>query len=188
MRSVASADATHTARAMKTLHYLAYGSNLHPQRLAARVPSARPLGVVPLHGRRLSFHKRGRDLSGKCLLYLTQNPCDVVFGVLYEIAQTEKVQLDRVEGAGRGYDEERLDVSVGGKRYASFLYAASASHIDRSLSPFHWYKRLVVAGARHHRLPQAYIAALEAVRAVSDADHKRVREQEALLARMERTG
>jgi len=171
---------------MNTLHYLAYGSNLHPQRLTARVPSAQPLSVVPLRGRRLGFHKRGRDLSGKCLFYVTQNPRDTVFGVLYEIARTEKALLDRAEGAGRGYDEQRIDVSIGGKRYASFLYAASASHIDASLNPFHWYKRMVVAGARYHRLPGAYVAALEAVPSVEDADPARAREQEALLARMER--
>ncbi len=170
---------------MNTLHYLAYGSNLHPKRLAARVPSARPLGVVPLRGHRLGFHKRGRDLSGKCLYYRTQDAADMVFGVLYEIAQTEKAQLDRAEGAGRGYDEERLELSIGGRRYASFLYAASASHIDSALNPFHWYKRMVVAGARYHRLPGAYVAALEAVPSVEDADPARALEQEALLARME---
>ncbi len=175
----------HSAHAMNTLHYLAYGSKLHPRRLAARVPSARPLGVVPLRGYRLGFHKRGRDLSGKCLYYRTRDAADMVFGVLYEIAQTEKAQLDRAEGAGRGYDEERLDLSVGGRRYASFLYAASASHIDSSLNPFHWYKRMVVAGARYHGLPSGYVAALEAVPSVEDADAARAREQEALLARME---
>lgn len=170
---------------MNTLHYLAYGSNLHPQRLAARVPSARPLGVVPLPGHRLGFHKRGRDLSGKCLFYRTQDPADVVYGVLYAIAAGEKGRLDLAEGAGRGYDEERLDLSVGGRRYASFLYAAGASHIDASLAPYHWYKRMVVAGARHHRLPTAYVAALEAVRSVEDADHVRAQQHETLLARME---
>ncbi|TNF88372.1 MAG: gamma-glutamylcyclotransferase, partial [Gammaproteobacteria bacterium] len=44
---------------MDSLYYFAYGSNMSPARLQARVPSARPLGVYRLKGHRLSFHKRG---------------------------------------------------------------------------------------------------------------------------------
>ena len=49
-----------------TLLYFAYGSNLHPERLRERVPSAESLGVARLEAHVLRFHKRGRDGSGKC--------------------------------------------------------------------------------------------------------------------------
>ena len=58
---------------------LAYGSNLHPFRLAQRrIRSARPIGVVPMQGKRLAFHKKSGDGSGKCLFYErgdTRTPC-----------------------------------------------------------------------------------------------------------------
>lgn len=48
------------------IYYFAYGSNMLTERLIARTPSARPVGTSLLPGHRLTFHKRGRDGSGKC--------------------------------------------------------------------------------------------------------------------------
>ena len=57
---------------LSIIHYLAYGSNLHPLRLTLRVPSARVIGVVEMPGYMLEFHKRSIDGSGKCLIYTEQ--------------------------------------------------------------------------------------------------------------------
>jgi hypothetical protein len=168
---------------MNTVHYLAYGSNLHPLRLGARVPSARVVGVVALPGYRLAFHKRSIDGSGKCLLYAARDPHHQVYGVLYEIDAGEKTALDRAEGKGGGYCEQVLQVTIDGLQYAPYLYAARASHIDPSLLPYHWYKRLVLAGARYHGFPAAYVAAIEATPSKPDDDARRRRENEALLLR-----
>jgi len=46
--------------------YAAYGSNLHPDRLKQRVPSARLCGPSVVEGWGLRFHKRGQDESSKC--------------------------------------------------------------------------------------------------------------------------
>lgn len=54
---------------MPTIHYLAYGSNLHPIRMTERVPSARVLGAIELPDHLLAFNKRSTDGSSKCLLY-----------------------------------------------------------------------------------------------------------------------
>jgi hypothetical protein len=53
------------------LHYLAYGSNLHPIRLRQRVNSARLIATLSLPGYRVLFNKRGQDLSAKCNLVAT---------------------------------------------------------------------------------------------------------------------
>lgn len=45
--------------------------------------------------------------------------------------------------------------------------------IDPALHPYSWYKRLVVEGARQHRLPPDYIANIEAMRDTEDADKNR---------------
>lgn len=83
---------------MKSLHYLAYGSNLHPLRLMERVPSARLIGVTEITGYQLRFHKRGKDGSAKCDLCWSDDRKSSVFGAIYRIASNEKPILDRAEG------------------------------------------------------------------------------------------
>lgn len=169
---------------MTTLHYLAYGSNLHPLRLAERVPSARLIGVVPLAGRRLSFHKRSStDLSAKCDLVET-SASSRAFGVLYELSVRHKARLDAIEGLGHGYRETFVDCLLDRIAYRPFTYAAEISHIVPALKPYHWYKALVVTGARYHDFPTAYVNALESIPSIPDPEPERTAANEALLARM----
>lgn len=169
---------------MAVMHYLAYGSNLHPVRLAERVPSAQLVGTVQLAGYRLMFHKRGRDLSGKCNLYRTVNAADQVHGALYEMASDHKSVLDRFEDVGNGYRDVPLQLTCMGRNYSCFTYVAESTHIDEHLKPYHWYKALVVLGAEHMGMPRDYIAALHAVDALDDPDRERREQHEALIARI----
>ena len=168
---------------MSGIHYLAYGSNLHPLRLLARAPSSRVIGVVPLPGRCVSFHKRSNDGSGKCNLP-ESSYADVSYGVIYELSIADKKNLDIAEGLGRGYDEALLSVSLNDATYRPIVYIAASSHIDAALQPYHWYKAFVLAGARHHNLPDDYIRSIESQPSVPDPDAGRNAENLALLARM----
>ena len=170
---------------MRIMHYLAYGSNLHPLRLAERVPSVRLVGTVRLAGCRLMFHKRSGDLSGKCNLYRTMNADDHVHGALYEMAAVHKSNLDRFEGVGNGYRDLSTRLTCRGGSYSCFTYIAEPTHIDDDLKPYHWYKTLVVLGAEYLGLPEDYIAGLHAVDAMGDPDWERRVEHEALIARMQ---
>ena len=171
---------------MTTLHYLAYGSNLHPLRLMERAPSARVVGVVTLPGRSVKFHKRSNtDQSAKCDLVALPGAGES-FAVLYELSAAHKPSLDAIEGLGHGYMEARTGIELHGVSYRPFLYLAESSHIAPSLRPFHWYKAMVVAGARYHGFPDGYIAALDAVESADDPDPRRAAIHEALLARMAR--
>src|SRR5258708_8605365 len=93
---------------------LAYGSNLHPFRLTQRVPSAKAIGMVPMQGKRLAFHKKSDDGSGKCLFYEAGAAENLIFGVAYEIDAAEKPLLDELEGLGKGYNEQQLSFSLNG--------------------------------------------------------------------------
>jgi hypothetical protein len=148
-----------------------YGSNMLWRRIRARVPSARPLGAAVLRGHRLEWHKAGRDRSGKCDVVATDDPAHVVHGVLYEFFAAEKALLDAAEGLGAGYDEKQVEVESAHGRVHAWLYYATGT--DTTLLPYSWYKALVVAGAREHALPDAYIARLEAVIATEDEDAER---------------
>jgi len=166
------------------VQYLAYGSNLHPMRLAARVPSARVIGVVELPGCMLKFHKRSHDDSGKCLLDKAAGSQHMAYGVLYEFDAHEKGALDIAEGRGNGYMDHRVQVRLNGSTHAPFVYEAQSTHIDLKLLPYHWYKHLVVAGARYHGLPADYIASIEAVPSKSDPNLQRAQDNADLLRRM----
>ncbi|MGD2083419.1 MAG: gamma-glutamylcyclotransferase [Chromatiales bacterium] len=164
--------------------YLAYGSNLHPVRLAERVPSARLVRTVVLDGYRLAFHKRGHDDSAKCDLVRTGDQADRAYGAVYRIDPVEKPLLDVCEGLGNGYRDPAMDLACEGGPIRCFTYLAQAGHIDRRLRPFHWYKHLVLAGARYHGLPARYVERIRAVPSREDPDASRRGLHDGLLGRL----
>lgn len=148
-----------------------YGSNMSQRRLQARVPSARLVAVAELPAHRLRFHKSASDGSAKCDAEETGNPEDRVIGVVYEVADAEKPDLDRHEALGFGYDEKQVELRTGGGNLHAWMYYAT--RINNSLKPFHWYKDHVLIGARENGLPADYIARIEAVESIDDPKPER---------------
>ena len=159
------------------MRYLAYGSNLHPARLFARIGEVPVVGIARLTGESLVFHKRGADGSGKCDLL----PCRgaVAWGAVYEIPDDGRETLDRIEGLGRGYGAARVEVDGLG---ACYTYRALLEARDANLVPFDWYHAFVVEGARWHGFPADYIAALEAALVAVDPDVERATMNRRVLA------
>ena len=166
------------------MHYLAYGSNLHPLRLRERVPSARLLDVLELPEYRLGFHKLGRDGSGKCSIIHTRNPDDSIFAALYKIAAREKADLDCVECKGCGYSDVGIRVNQDKISHSCFTYIAQSTHIDASLRPYHWYKSLVTLGAEYLGLPSWYTEAIHSVESVEDPDEFNRAHQKTLVTKL----
>jgi len=165
------------------MKYFAYGSNMLTERLTSRVPGARFLGIARALGRRLVFHKRSDDTSGKCDLPETGNDSDVVYGVLFDVPDSQRSFLDDAEGLGRGYKDSAIEVLDADSRPVSAMaYFATDNAIDPRLVPFDWYHCLVVSGARQHDLPIDYILSIAAVRAVPDPEPKRKSRVAALQA------
>jgi gamma-glutamylcyclotransferase len=163
--------------------YAAYGSNLHPLRLAERVPSARLVATAPFDGWRLVFHKRSNlDGSGKCNIVPAD---DRVWFTIYEIAADEKPLLDRIEGLHNGYVDTQFDVPGHG---TCFAYVATESHIDDRLSPYAWYKALVIAGIEYHGFPRDYLRRVHAVSHRDDPDAERHALNMSLVDRARRSG
>ena len=158
------------------MHYFAYGSNLHSQRLLERTPSAQPVTVARLSGYQLRFHKRSNlDGSGKCDAWRTDRAKDFVLGFVWDLPPEEKTILDRIEDVGFGYRVEGVEVEASQGPLNAFTYCAEASHIEPGLRPFHWYKNYVVQGAREHGLDPAYIEQIEQVVADRDPDRERAK-------------
>ena len=164
---------------MSLLYYAAYGSNLHPVRLMARVPSAELIGTSYLTGWSLRFNKLSNvDGSAKCSI---ERGGEGTWHAIYRMAAEEKSLLDACEGLGNGYDDLVLDVPEFGR---CFTYIASPSHIRSGLEPFDWYKAMVLRGCEVNRFPAPYVAGIEAVDAVPDPDPERGRQQWDIVAQL----
>ena len=157
----------------------AYGSNMCSRRLRERTPSARPLGMGQLSGHKLMWHMAGGDGSAKCDILETGRSEDVVWGVLFEIATSERQLLDRAEGLGRGYQRKMVSVLADAGSVEAEAYCAI--RIDGSRAPFDWYHAYVLAGALEHGLPDEYLNALRLLTAVVDPDGNRRQRNLALL-------
>ncbi len=160
-----------------TLRYFAYGSNMLVERLTAssRVPSATNPTVATLAGYRLRFNKEGNDGSAKCNIVETGAGGDVVYGVVFEVIEAELFILDRVEGSVYARNEIALDDGS-----LALVYVAKETR--ENLVPWHWYRDLVLAGARQHDLPDAYIEQIHSTPAIADPQPDRLARQRALAA------
>ena len=161
----------------RMMNYFAYGSNMLHERLMERTPSAIALGTARLGGHVLRWHKIGQDGSAKCDIVELAN--GLVWGVLYEIAASEKNDLDRAEGLGRGYAEKKVLVEIEGRPVDALTYFATA--IDSTRKPFSWYRDLVHYGAKQNGLPEDYIAQIAAVPVETDENTDRHHRHTALL-------
>ena len=85
------------------LFYFAYGSNMNPARIRARLPEARPVGKAYLCGWRL----RERLYAG-----IQPHKGGRVEGVLYLVTQTELRRLDAYEGYPRVYRAKGVLVHI----------------------------------------------------------------------------
>ena len=145
--------------------YAAYGSNLHPVRLSLRLPGAIYKGTAAIPGRRLRFHKRSVDKSGKCNIATGDGTIHVA---VYKLTEAEKSRLAEIEGTG--YTIETLDVPGFGE---CFTYVAALSYIDERLLPYSWYRELVLVGCEALSLPAEYIARIQDIPAINDPDEGR---------------
>lgn len=163
------------------MKYFAYGSNMLEERLQApnRVPDAKFLSTASVRGYELLFHKRSDDRSGKCNMVKTGSEEDTVHGVVFEVPDNQLETLNRAEGLGHGYNHNyNIPIRLAdGTKMNMLAYVADPSAIDDALTPYEWYRKLVVAGAEQHRLPEHYINDLRAVPASKDPKHnpRRVR-------------
>lgn len=172
MTEATTAETRNAARA-----YFAYGSNLHPARMAARLARPRLIGTAVLAAHALRFDKRGRDGSGKCTIEPATDAC--VHGAVYHLTADDEQRLDIIEGVGGGYDVQYVTLARHG---TVRTYVANAAARCPGLPVFDWYLGLVVAGARHLGLPAPYLARLASLPCVADPDPERAALHAALLA------
>jgi AIG2-like family len=156
--------------------YFAYGSTMSTPYLRARVPDAKPLGTAVLTRYRMGFYRLGPDGSGKCTVLHTNRAGDVVHGVLFDFAPGGKPALDLSEDLGTGSNQRSVVVTFRGRLITAYTYEAVKKQVDPPLSPFDWYKQLVLDGAAEHGLPAEYVAAIRSVISCPDPDRGRAQQ------------
>ena len=165
--------------------YFGYGSNLLAARIERRLGPCEWLGAASFAGHALRFHKRGGDGSGKCDAFRTGDPGDRLWGALFGLDDRQLAELDRIEGPG--YERRTVEVVLGERMLEADLYVARPQAIDSGLSPFDWYKELVLSGARENGLSRDYLDAIEAVPSVADPEPERAERNRADLGLMRRS-
>tara|TARA_Y100001936_G_scaffold252649_1_gene313296 strand:+ start:1969 stop:2601 length:633 start_codon:yes stop_codon:yes gene_type:complete len=163
--------------------YFAYGSNMLVEKLKSRcdsgkkiTPSENSQHMIREHV--FGFYKKSKDGSGKGDIKKTGKFDDKVYGVLFSIDKNQKIRLDQAEGLGYGYEEKSIvviDEKTGEEKDAKTYFAQN--HYS-GLTPYDWYKRQTVQGAKDNDLPEKYIEKIEAVPSKSDDDDERRRREE----------
>jgi hypothetical protein len=151
--------------------YFAYASNLDPEQMKQRCPGHHVVGLAELRDHRLSFPLTSHDWGGG-VAGVSVAHGDSVWGVVYELTDEDLASLDRYEGfVGPGnqhnlYDREtvgvqlvRADDDSFPRRLRAWTYLARTANPS---PPSRRYLDAIVRGARHHRLPDDYVAKLAA--------------------------
>ncbi|SHF84616.1 AIG2-like family protein [Litoreibacter ascidiaceicola] len=160
--------------------YFAYGSNMLSSRLIARCPSARVISAAIADNHALKFSKKSNDGSGKATL-VSQSTAIHTPGVLFEIDADEREELDKFEGAGKGYDRiDEFSITTSDETINATTYLASTTQND--LLPFDWYLALVIAGALEHKLGDDHHSLLRGIAHIVDEDVTRKTRTAALKA------
>ncbi len=159
----------------------AYGSNLLAERLLARVPQARFVGVGKIPGWRFALNIRSEDGSAKANAIHTARPSDVLHGVLYELDAAGKLTLDRYEDVGGSYRLAHAIAETEAGPREVYLYVGSGSSLVEGLPPYDWYLGFILAGARQRGLPGVFIEGLLSVSSVRDADSARSAKNKSLV-------
>jgi len=130
------------------------------ERIKERCESAKPIGAAYVTGYIVKFIKKSIDGSGKATLVKTNKESDVVYGVLFNISEKERQELDRAEGVGDGGYEVKEDLTVihnDKPVHGVRTYIAPKEKCRNNLLAYDWYLALVIAGARQHVLDETYI-------------------------------
>ena len=146
------------------MHYFAYGSNLNWPQMQRRCPSSRFVCIARLPGYQFGItrHSRLRDCGTANVFPAAGKE---VWGAVYDICDEDLIVLDGFED---GYRREVLPVYARGDGHTSIDALVYVAELEPHVPlPNAEYKRLILEGARHWRLPVPYVSLLEEIKAAT---------------------
>ncbi|TPL89750.1 gamma-glutamylcyclotransferase [Mesorhizobium sp. B2-3-13] len=157
--------------AHETFLYFAYGSNMDIQQMKERCPDAEIVGSGHLPGYALCFPRM--SMKRKCGVSSVEPFAGgEVWGVVYRLTAADLALLDRNEGYQSGRDRHlnsytRLPVTVTMNGVATEMQTYFAEPQSGKFLPSAAYLQHLRDGARHHRLPDSYLALLDGLEAIA---------------------
>jgi hypothetical protein len=154
--------------------YFAFASNMDPDLMRERCPDAKVVGLAALRDHRLGFPRFSEDWGGGIASPQLAHG-ESAWGVLYDVSEADLRSADRAEGFRAPDDQHNVvdresvwvdlvrpdDGSVP-RRVRAQMYLARPSN---PMPPSRRYLDTILRGARHHRLPEDYVASLERIAA-----------------------
>jgi gamma-glutamylcyclotransferase (GGCT)/AIG2-like uncharacterized protein YtfP len=140
------------------LNYFAYGSNMNWRQMQRRCPSSQfvCVGRLPDYRFAIARHSRLRN-CGTANIFPEKG--SEVWGIVYQVSDQDLILLDSFED---GYRREQIlihPINDGVRPLESLVYIAPKE--DAPPPPDADYKRLMLEGALHWRLPDDYRIMLE---------------------------
>jgi gamma-glutamylcyclotransferase (GGCT)/AIG2-like uncharacterized protein YtfP len=134
---------------MKKL-YVAYGSNLHLEQMAARCPSATIFGVGRLNNWVLLY--RGRE--GNAHATIARKKGSSVPVLIWNIEPEDERRLDMYEGYPRYYFKQDVMVDIGGQKKKAMVYIMDLH--QRAARPSWYYIETIRQGYVDNDLDMKY--------------------------------
>jgi len=144
------------------VYYFAYGSNLNWAQMQRRCPSSRFICIARLPDYRFGItrHSRLRN-CGTANVVAAQG--QEVWGAVYEVCDEELIVLDSFED---GYRRQILPVFGLNREEVPFNALVYVAELELDIPlPNAEYKRLILEGAKHWKLPALYLSLLERIEA-----------------------
>lgn len=153
--------------------YFAYGSNMNPARVAARIGETRRVMAGVLHDYSLRFDKASK-VVGIAHANVAAVVGERVEGALFELERPEQIQMmDPFEGYPVDYERHRLPVTTHEGDIEAWVYIAAPGTTAVALRPAREYLEHLLAGEPY--LSRAYHARLAEVEAVNDLEEATLR-------------
>ncbi len=145
-----------------TCFYFAYGSNMNPQRMAARGMRMLAAQAAALSDWQLCFNKRCPITDGTAYANIVEVEGATVHGVLYTLQDEAEIRrMDPYENWPERYRREQLQVRVGSAESVStWVYIANPDWQRDGLLPQRWYLNHLLSGRPW--LPHGYYQQLAA--------------------------
>lgn len=137
--------------------YFAYGSNLWIRQMQMRTGAVEHAVHPPRVARLENYQLVFEHLGGSGPAYANVLPGgEGVLGVIYRCSEADLERLDQYE---RGYDRQLVTVTDRqGESITAIVYVMRPHPATRAGRPNAEYLQRIVEGARHHGLPEDYIA------------------------------
>jgi gamma-glutamylcyclotransferase (GGCT)/AIG2-like uncharacterized protein YtfP len=134
--------------------YFAYASNMHRGQMQRWCPASRFLKPASLAGFRFVYDGYSVTWDG-AVANIVKSDTEIVWGVLYEVTERDRLTLDAFEGYPREYDHRDVEVR---DRGGNVSRAVTYFRTGRAPGPPHPdYERIVIDGAKESGLPDEYI-------------------------------